>query len=451
MNPNVKNRLIKKYATLGILLLTIALPITLYQVRQNQDNRSSAAAADKLEAEGGLLSGNATKQTDTLASGGSYVKLQISNATPTPDPSKPIVGVIRWDAWTPNLHPTTTTQNKWITADLGKWGYRLPFFAKNLPNNTKDSEVINEDSQEIIDKEILYTSQAGINYWTFFWFNFWWQDSNTTWRYNYGLNNYLNSPYKNKMNFALMLGCCGLLDHYPTDWEPKVVPKIVNLVKQPTYQKVLNGRPIIYVFGASQLSGWFNCGYYDYRYGTCADKSYTKSKVALDYLRAEIQKAGLPNPYLVAMVWDPGNKNYTSSTGYGFDAITSYSGHDASVNTLTQKSYTTLSADNLAYREKAKASGNKIIPPVNTGWDRRPDPGYNGVWYEAGTPIQVGANLKAAIDWNKANPTLTETNNVLIYAWNEFVEGGWLGPTLEDKGARLNAISNILGGTQIKP
>ncbi len=74
MDSNVKNRLIKKYVTLGILFLTITLPITLFQVSQNQDNRSSAAAADKLEAEGGVLGGNATKQTDTNASGGNYIQ-----------------------------------------------------------------------------------------------------------------------------------------------------------------------------------------------------------------------------------------------------------------------------------------------------------------------------------------------------------------------------------------
>lgn len=84
MNPDVKTRLIKKYATLGILLLTIALPITLFQVRQNQDNRSSAAATDKLEAEGGVLSNGASIKPDSSASGGSYVELNSSTPTPTP-------------------------------------------------------------------------------------------------------------------------------------------------------------------------------------------------------------------------------------------------------------------------------------------------------------------------------------------------------------------------------
>lgn len=87
MDSNSRNRLIKKYATLGILLLTIALPITLYQAQRNQDMRSNASSADKLEAEEGILSGNATSRQDSLASGGSYVSLSNTSPIPTAIPT----------------------------------------------------------------------------------------------------------------------------------------------------------------------------------------------------------------------------------------------------------------------------------------------------------------------------------------------------------------------------
>ncbi len=102
MNPDVKSRLIKKYATFGILLLSIALPITLYQVRHNQDNRSSAAAPDQLEAESGILGGNAHSISDQTASGGKYIALVNPTPTPTPGqlagPVKAFPGAEGWGA-----------------------------------------------------------------------------------------------------------------------------------------------------------------------------------------------------------------------------------------------------------------------------------------------------------------------------------------------------------------
>jgi len=49
------------------------------------------------------------------------------------------------------------------------------------------------------------------------------------------------------------------------------------------------------------------------------------------------------------------------------------------------------------------------------------------------------------LDWLVAYPEAAEPNAVLIYAWNEFDEGGWLAPTLGDGTARLDAIAKVLG------
>ncbi len=58
-------------------------------------------------------------------------------------------------------------------------------------------------------------------------------------------------------------------------------------------------------------------------------------------------------------------------------------------------------------------------------------------------------HLADALDWTSRNrPSVTTTNTVLIYAWNENDEGGWLIPTLNNDGstntARLAAIAAIL-------
>jgi hypothetical protein len=52
--------------------------------------------------------------------------------------------------------------------------------------------------------------------------------------------------------------------------------------------------------------------------------------------------------------------------------------------------------------------------------------------------------LQAALDWIKANPKSAEAKAVLIYAWNEFDEGGWLAPTLTEGTARLDTMRSVL-------
>ena len=45
------------------------------------------------------------------------------------------------------------------------------------------------------------------------------------------------------------------------------------------------------------------------------------------------------------------------------------------------------------------------------------------------TPDEIAAHVRAAIAWTQANRDLNPANAVLIYAWNEHDEGGWLQPT----------------------
>lgn len=83
----------EKFIKLVIVAVIIAaLPLTLILIKQVQDNRSSAAAADELETEGGVLSSTGvSKQSDSSSSGGQYVQFsQSSSSTPTPTSSKPV-------------------------------------------------------------------------------------------------------------------------------------------------------------------------------------------------------------------------------------------------------------------------------------------------------------------------------------------------------------------------
>ena len=69
----------------GVLIIVLALPLTLYLVNQQQEQRGRAAEPDKLEAEDGVLSADGVEiQSGTLAPGGEYVGF-VEVTPPPPD------------------------------------------------------------------------------------------------------------------------------------------------------------------------------------------------------------------------------------------------------------------------------------------------------------------------------------------------------------------------------
>lgn len=91
------------------------------------------------------------------------------------------------------------------------------------------------------------------------------------------------------------------------------------------------------------------------------------------------------------------------------------------------------------------------IPSVSVGWDPRPwDRSHlserNQYYFVDNTPEKLEQSLGRAAEWIEANPQATvKEKMVMIYAWNEFGEGGYLVPTLGDKeGSHLQAIKNIV-------
>ena len=92
------------------------------------------------------------------------------------------------------------------------------------------------------------------------------------------------------------------------------------------------------------------------------------------------------------------------------------------------------------------------LPIVTAGWDKRPWEGPAGLnqkpgwYYPDRTPEQFADFLRAAVGWMDTHPTqTTEERLVLIYAWNEFGEGGHIAPTKGDPdGMYLKAVRSVV-------
>lgn len=101
------------------------------------------------------------------------------------------------------------------------------------------------------------------------------------------------------------------------------------------------------------------------------------------------------------------------------------------------------------------ANGDDVVPLAATGWDPRDRApgcaswtphGEGKAWTQAPTPRQVVEVIDDAVQWSCAHPAAATTRRVLVYAWDENSEGGWLIPTLGEGTARVDALHNFTQG-----
>jgi len=339
----------------------------------------------------------------------------------------PTVGAIRWDGW---YGDETVTKAVEYTLGQPKYHFRLPWFAEILGG---DKVRINGDSQAVIEKEISYAAKAGLHYWAFLDY---WTDAP---RMQSALMRYIEAPQKKALRYCLIEEG-GRLD----EWGAKAWEHLIEHFHSPHYQTVLGGRPLLYVYIRPSKIG----------------------KREWDELKRQCAAAGLKVPYLVLMGWDV-EQDAKDMVKLGFDALSSYARGGA--YSMEPQSYDEQCAQlRKGLWEKWRALNTPCVTLASSGWDTRPRNERPPSWIKleatpdatpfseqkplvdavTATPEQLGAHLQSALDWTKANRDINLANTVLIYAWNEHDEGGWLQPTLglhgEPNDARIRALEKVL-------
>lgn len=328
-----------------------------------------------------------------------------------PRPDRPLVGAIRWDAW-------TAWEKYQDYLQPAQWHYRLPFYTVTRDDGR---QVIRGDSQEVMDREIAYAREAGIDYWAWVWYD----PPGTTavdLHMNDALNLYWSSARQNDVKYCL-IGT----EYWATRRWPETVAHLLEQFVRPNYQTVLGGRPLFYWFDAQSVRPHFG--------------GVEQARAALQYLRDETRRAGLGDPYLVALSFWP-EKGAQAVDELGFDAMGAYC--NPGDNKGVEHPYSELAGLNRWFWEECRKTGKPFVPPLNTGWDPRPRAESPPDWYTTATPDQLAAHLNDALHWVRGHRDICQADTVLIYAWNEFDEGGWLCPTLDEGSARLEAIRRVL-------
>jgi len=253
-----------------------------------------------------------------------------------------------------------------------------------------------------------------------------------------GLRAYLEAPNRRRINFALI----SEIDKWGgrSLYRP-VVERFVRLMLEPGYQRTPQGRPLFFL-------GFVRDDDIARRFGGRAG-----ARMAIDDFRRLAREAGLPEPYIVLMERQAG-RAVPLARDLGLDAVSAYAVAD---NTVQAGSYHQLTELVERWWAEAQHAGLPVLPPVMTGWDRRPRVLNPLSWergmyseeqmrryFEPPTPAELQAHLLAALKAADREPQAAEARSVIVYAWNEFDEGGWLAPTRGDAANRLRAVRSAL-------
>jgi hypothetical protein len=325
------------------------------------------------------------------------------------------VGVIRWDYWSVD---SPRTSDLTLALSQPEWRYRLPFYTTHL---SRMPVTIREDRQGVMDQEIRYASRAGIDYWAFDFYDPAGIGAPPM-HMNYGVELYRSSEESDRMRYALIV-----VDGTDRDRWSAYTDALVEHFADPRYQTVDGGRPLLYLFDAVNMP-------------------YSRS--GIDTLRRKTLAAGLPQPYLVAMVWEPPTGAPVVER-LGLDALGAYL---LGTDPVGEHPYSALAANDRRFWEGSRSLGLQVVPLVVSSYDSRPNweypppwqPSLTGPWYLEPSPSELADHLDEAFAWVAADPSHTVPNTILIYAWNETGEGGLnIVPTLSEGTARLDAIQAV--------
>ena len=300
------------------------------------------------------------------------------------------IGAIRWDAW---VSPDCETRNVGAshggaqvcrTLTPAKCHCRAPYFAKLYINGPVS---LPDYTQEQLDEEILMAADAGIDYFAYCWYS---NQSEMSWARRF----HAKSQYKNKVKFASI--------SIPND--PEETSELIELMQQDFYFKIPDGRPLLFVYTEADI----------------------REKV--NFVRETCRQKGYLQPYLALMGSSPEHAREMDG-----DAISDYALFGDEIPFMQ------MATNGVKRWERGLQANMDMIPCVSTGWDPRPR-GDNPISWDANTgkvssvptatPEEIVEHLDNCLQWMKANEASCPAKALVIYAWNEHDEGGWLCPTV---------------------
>ncbi len=322
------------------------------------------------------------------------------------------VGVYYFDGWA----------GKHRLAGTEAWAKDAPtHLSKRMLDEFPEREPIwgwRDDRLEIVEQQIDLAADHGIAFFAFCWYWHPTQQQIDEDPKHTGLNLFLKARNKDRMKYCLLVANHeGFLIGEAENWR-RAAERWMPYLKDKRYVTV-DGKPLVIIFNPAD--------------------GYSEGLAAL---QDAAKKAGLPGAAVAACGRGDPKLGYGYRTHYNI--VPGYAGG------AQEHSY----ADLVAAHQKAWSGSAKqpYIPEVTAGWDKRPWEGPQGLnqkpgWYFPDrTPAAFGQFVQSAIDWMDRHPEQTTKERlVLVYAWNEFGEGGYIAPTKGDpQGQYLKTLKSVI-------
>jgi hypothetical protein len=326
-----------------------------------------------------------------------------------------MVGAYYFDGWsgkTDEIHMTKLLETKY--ADRKPiWGWR-------------------DDTVEIMRQQIDYSADHGIAFWAFDWYYPEGKDKTTP--LNNALGLYLKAPNCQRMKFCLLVANHAGFRIGPKDWDA-CCQRWIDLFRQPTHLR-LDGQPLLIFFSPEELQRAFG--------------GVEGVRQALESLRTKAKQAGLPGVAVAACTGPGGHltdlarSGYTLLTGYNYNLGWLSGGGSQPFRKL-------IDGSQRIFDQFAEKTPLPYVPVITVGWDRRPweedklPPEKMSTWYPDRTPKLVEEFVRLGVRWMDKHPDKTTAQRLLlIYAWNENGEGGYLTPTAVDGTEYLKAVERAI-------
>lgn len=329
------------------------------------------------------------------------------------------VGAVNWDCSLPKETFFGFHSAKSLSSE--KFRSSTPYYA-TVENSNKIS--YRYRSLEEYEREMQYAVDAGIDYFAYCWYgenpgkreNEW---QNHLHDLTYARKLHIQSKLKKKLKLCAIIGVGAKESELSED----DMRNLADEMKQEYYQKI-DGRPLVYVFD----------GY----------KQET-SRI----LRDTCKKYSTPEPYFVFMCSqiDEINKNENVS-----GAVSAYSFPKSA------KSYDEFISYLIEDLKGRMELGVRVIPQFSVGWNPSPRIENPVPWvnYENTSYLQqitkdeMLNGAKKFTEFLSSNKKHNTTNQILVFAWNEFEEGAYICPTYDQSGKNINTDRVAAMGEIIK-
>jgi hypothetical protein len=313
----------------------------------------------------------------------------------------------------------------------GHYQPKIPLWGYELDNDPK-----------VMEKWIDTATEYGVNTFIFDWY--WFDDGSFL---ESSLNDgFLKARNNEKMNFYVMWANHNVPRNYwnvhkfkddrSRLWDGAVdlenfeiiVDRVIKqYFNKPNYFKI-DDRPVFSIFSIGNLIRGLG--------------GLEQAAAALQYFRQETKKAGFPGLHIQTIVFDTPNEDLLNKIEVlGYNSVTYYNWGGPHPTDYIQ-----WGVEAMERRAKwDKAIDIPFFPNASIGWDdspRFPHQTKEHVVHLNKTPEAFEGFLQKAKDFSDAHPE--QAKLITIFAWNEWIEDGYLLPDIKYGFSHLEAVKKVM-------